>query len=188
MQRIRSFLRPLFILAAAALAPASATEAEAQRILVDSLSRVRVTQSAVDPDRFAAVFMSADSQALVVRRGPALLELPRGSVRRLEVSAGERSVEAGAWRGARRGFLGGLIVGAVIGTIFAASLEDDDYFVEEAIAIGMVGLGSTAGMVVGTVVGAAAPGEEWVQVPLPPPPAPAAAPAPAQSAPAPAQP
>jgi hypothetical protein len=183
MQPIRSFLRPLLLLAAAVLGLASATEAEAQRLfMADSLSRVRVTQSAVEPDRFAAVFMSADSQAVVVRRGPALLELPRGSVRKLEVSAGERSVERGAWRGARRGFLGGLIAGAVIGTIFAASLEDDDYFIEEAIAIGMVGIGVTGGTVIGTIVGAAAPGEEWVQVPLPPPPAsaPASAPAPAQ--------
>jgi hypothetical protein len=177
MQRIGSFLRPFFVLAAAALALASGTEVEAQRIRVDSLSRVRVTQSAVDPDRFAATFLSSDSQVVVVRRGPAVMELPRGSVRRLEVSAGERSVEGGAWRGAKGGFLGGLIVGAVLGTVFAASIEDDDYFIEEAVAIGFVATGMTLGTVVGTVVGAAAPGERWVQVPLPPPPAVPVAPA-----------
>lgn len=171
MHRIRS---ALFVLAAAALALSSAREAEAQRVRVDSSSRVRVTQSAVDPERFAATFMSADSQALVLKRGPALLELPRGSVSRLEVSAGERTVERGAWRGAKRGFLGGLIVGAAMGAVTLADMGQGEAWFGEVIAVGFVLSGMTLGTVVGTVVGAAAPGEEWVQVPLPPstPPAP----------------
>ncbi len=71
MQQIRSFVRPVLLsLAAAVLALASATEAEAQRVVLDSLSRVRVTQSAVEPNRFAGAFVSADSGSLVVRRGP----------------------------------------------------------------------------------------------------------------------
>ncbi|HEU4456199.1 MAG TPA: hypothetical protein VFR81_24250 [Longimicrobium sp.] len=160
-----------FALLAAALVLASATHAGAQRraqpLALDSLSHVRVTQTAVDPERFRATFLSADSQAIVVRRGDQRLALPRRSVLQLEASRGSRTVEGGAWRGAKRGFLGGAVLGAALGLVILATGEDDTYISNEAGATIVLGMGITVGTVLGTVFGAAAPGEEWVPVPVP---------------------
>jgi hypothetical protein len=156
---------------AAALVLASTADARAQRrtepLMLDSLSRVRVTQSA--QERFGATFVSADSRVVVVERGGERLEIPRTSVRMLEVSQGPRPLESGAWRGAKRGFLGGALVGGVLAALVLATGEDDSYISNEAVATISLGVGVTAGTVLGTIVGAASPGERWVPVPIPSP-------------------
>lgn len=150
---------------------ATAGHAGAQRrtepLPLDSLSRVRVTQSA--HDRFGATFVSADSQAVVVERDGQLLVLPRSSVRRLEASEGARPLDSRAWRGAKRGFLGGAVVGGVLAALVLATGEDDTYISNEAAATILFGTGVTVGTVLGTTIGAVAPSERWVPVHLPPP-------------------
>jgi hypothetical protein len=148
---------------------ATAGHAGAQRrtepLPLDSLSRVRVTQSPYD--RFGATFVSADSQAVVVERDGQRLVLPRSSVQRLEASQGTRPLESRAWRGAKRGFLGGALVGGVLAALVLATGEDDSYISNEGVAVISLGAGVTAGTVLGTVIGAAAPSERWVPVPIP---------------------
>jgi hypothetical protein len=156
---------------AVAIVLATAGHAGAQRrtepLPLDSLSRVRVTQSAYD--RFGATFVSADSQTVVVERDGQRLVLPRSSVRRLEASQGARPLESRAWRGAKRGFLGGALVGgALAALVLATGSEDESYISNEAVAVIFFGTGVTAGTVLGTAIGAAAPSEQWVPVPLPP--------------------
>jgi len=155
---------------AASVVLATAGNAGAQRrtepLPLDSLARVRVTQSAYD--RFGATFVSADSQAVVVERDGQLLVLPRSSVRRLEASEGARPLESRAWRGARRGFVGGALVGGVLAALVLATGEDDTYLSNEAAAVILFGTGTTVGTVLGTTIGAVSPSERWVPVPLPP--------------------
>jgi hypothetical protein len=159
------------VLFAVSIVLATAGHAGAQRrteaLPLDSLSRVRVTQSA--HDRFGATFVSADSQAVVVERDGERLVLPLGSVRKLETSEGMRPLESRAWRGAKRGFLGGAVVGGVLAALVLATGGDDTYLSNEAAATILFGTGVTAGTVLGTAIGAVSPSERWVPVPLPSP-------------------
>ncbi len=158
---------------AAALVLASAGHAEAQRrtepLVLDSLSRVRVRVTPSAQERFGATFVSADSRVVVVERGGERLEIPRTSVRMLEASQGPRPPESGAWRGAKRGFLGGAVLGGVLAALVLATGEDDTYISNEGAAVISMGVGITAGTVLGTAIGAASPGERWVRVPIPSP-------------------
>jgi hypothetical protein len=167
--RIRWF-RSTFLVSLALVAATAGSAAAQQRtsvLPVDSLARVRMTQSAVEPSRLRGTFLSADSQTVVVQGAEARYEVPLAEIRKLEVSRGERTVEGGAWRGAQVGFLGGLITGAVFGGMVIAIGEGDSYVSDEQIVGILVVTGTTLGTALGTLGGALFPGERWERVPLP---------------------
>jgi hypothetical protein len=166
--RIRRF-RTAFLFSLALVAASAGSAAAQQRtsvIPIDSLARVRITRSAAEPSRTGGAFLGADSQAVVVQGAEGRYEVPLGEIRKLEVSRGERSVEAGVWRGATRGFIGGLVVGALLGGLVMTG-EKQDYITNELIAGLLVVSCPVTGALLGARIGAAYPGERWERVPLP---------------------
>lgn len=160
---------PILAFAVSAVLASAGSAAAQQRtavVPVDSLARVRVTQSEA-PSRVRGTFVGADSQTVVVQSGVARYDVPLEAIRKLEVSRGERSVEAGAWRGAQRGFLAGLVTGVLAGALVMSTIEGDGYVGEEVAGIGITVAGTGLGTLIGTLLGAASPGERWERVPLP---------------------
>ena len=167
--------RTLFLsllLACAAAAPSLAQAGPAATEL-DSLTRVRVSQTEVEPRRFAGGLLAADSLSITVdpERGGERLEVPLSSLRRLEVSLGRRTPGEGMRRGAARGLLVGLGASALL--IGSAAIADEqegpsDGFITATAAAVIISIPLTAATTVtGALWGATSPGERWRRVETP---------------------
>lgn len=114
--------------------------------------------------------MSADTLTLRDAKG-GIVQVPMVSLRELSVSGGRRSGAAGAVRGGTIGLAGGALSGAVIG--YASGDDPAGWFAftaeDKAVMLGVL-LGG-AGAVVGAIIGALAPGEQWEPITLEPAPA-----------------
>jgi hypothetical protein len=164
-------MRPLFLLFA--ITSAFATSLCAQSKHIQTGDQVRIAAGLVS-GRFTVLEVSADTMVL------------RDSIGGQEVRVGFTSVEQIArrenrtsWQGAKRGALIGVLVGSVIGAVGGLASGDDEcrstgggfgfcfaYTAEEkALILGITG-GAT-GVVLGGVIGLAAPGQRWVEVSLP---------------------
>ncbi|HEX2204858.1 MAG TPA: hypothetical protein VHG91_16230 [Longimicrobium sp.] len=165
MPKLRPFLAAL-LLALGAAAPALAQRG----VVVDSAARVRVKQAEVGT--VVGALLAADSLSLTLDpaaggMGSSLL-IPVADVRRMDVSLGVRTPSQGAWRGLKKGFLTGVVLSGAI--IAAAAIEDEqdpcgDCFFNATLSAVIISVPLTgATTLLGTVWGAAAPGERWRRV------------------------
>jgi hypothetical protein len=121
---------------------------------------------------FTGLLEQADAATIVVRPDglETSLRLGLDSLQSLAVFSGLRSAADGTGRGARAGFLIGLAAGAVVTTAVWLSPADercsDCWGSPTAVAAVATVLGSLALGLVGGLLGAAAPGEIWHDVPL----------------------
>ena len=162
-------------LAAFAAALALATPAAAQQAApvpttpLDSLSRVRVTQTWLEPRRLVGELASADTADLTVQRNGERLTIPLAYVQHLEVSAARRSSSNGALRGAIYGFLGGATATGLFVLASKASGSDcTDCIWNPSTGVFVLGLPLTGvTTLTGAAVGATRPGDYWVRIALP---------------------
>ena len=156
-------MRPMFLLLV--LSATYAPSLPAQSIPVQAGDRVRIEAGRVS-GRFSVVDVSTDT--LLLQEGAApQIRVPLASIQQIA-----RRDKRTGWQGALHGAGLGLLIGGVAGAITGFASGDDpetQWFAftaeEKALAVGVVlGVG---GAVLGGVIGAAAPGERWVRVPLP---------------------
>lgn len=137
----------------------AATNAPAQELPLRPGDRVRITGSAAG--RYEVREVTGSTLTVIDSNGRAV-DVPFGSIDRLDVSRGPRSSLDGALRGAGAG----LLAGAATGVLLGFGLGDDSRAagVELAMGLGLVGAG--AGAALFGFLGAISPGERWERVPL----------------------
>jgi hypothetical protein len=161
-------MRPATLLFALALAPLA--DASGQQLPLRPGQRVRVTAPSLSLDAYAARFTALRGDTLVLRRGDRTLRCPLTAVTQLEAFR-RRRVTAGRVHAYS---LGGMALGAMTGALIGGVLCDDSCSPGEwclqmcpwpGVARGApIGLGT--GLLVGVVMGLAAPVSDRVLIPV----------------------
>ncbi|HEX6750575.1 MAG TPA: hypothetical protein VF092_25015 [Longimicrobium sp.] len=161
--------RAVLALSLALAAPAAAQAPARTPTVVDSLSKVRVTQDFLEPRTLVGILQHADTADLEVLRGDQRLTIPVVYVRHVELASGRRSSGAGALRGAIFGFLGGATAtGLFVLASKAGGSDCADCIWNPGTGVVVLGLPLTGvTTLTGAAVGAMRPGDYWSRVPLP---------------------
>lgn len=160
-------MRPLFLLFA--ITTAFATSLSAQSKHIQTGDQVRIAAGLVS-GRFTVLEVSADTMVLQESTGGQKVRVGFSTVEQIA-----RRENRTSWQGAKRGAGLGLLVGGFIGAVAGLTSGDveggtDGFFFamtaeEMALILGIAG-GAT-GVVLGGIIGLAAPGQSWVEVSLP---------------------
>ena len=133
-------------------------------------ARVRVWAPELRDHKLAGtlVELGADTLVLQARPDAGWLRIPRAWVTRLDVSRGRKS-RVGS--GIKYGVLAGLVTGALVGGIVCKSqyscsnAHQEEGDMTPLYALGGAVMGAGSGLIVGALVGDAASGERWEEVP-----------------------
>lgn len=155
---------------------AIAVPAQAQRRLPASLApgvRIRYAQLWEPKVKRTGTIEGLLPDTLIVRGGEdsVVAPIPILSLSSIDVSGGVRSSGSGAGRGAWRGFLVGAALSTALVAAVALSSADENcsdcFFPPTGAAVVVGGLGTLLLTGFGALIGAAAPGEEWIPLSLP---------------------
>lgn len=155
--------RPLARILIVSLVLGWSTPARTQSLLpVKVDQRVRIWTAASEAMTGRVVAIARDTIDVDVDgRGRATVAAM--TVRRIEVSGGQKSRGAGAKRGAIRGALVGAAIGAVSLGLQHEDVGDEGASLGEAITLG-IWSGALFGGAIGAAIGASRAGEKWAQV------------------------
>ena len=126
--------------------------------------RIRLTAPDCQLNKQPAAFVSLENNILAATVGEDEIQCPFDALTRLDISLGQRIWHKDAVRWMKYGALAGLAGGV---TIMAGSDREDHSSATDAMLV--VVAGGAAGFLVGTVINAIRPGEEWLEAPLPSP-------------------
>lgn len=160
-------MRPATLLLTLGLvtAQASALLPQGAPVLAEG-QRLRIEAPGVFNRRTHVVFAGWRGDTLLLRgvldTGGVITRVPVTAIERLEIEQ-RRSRGAGAVRGLWIGFVSGALLGGTLG--YLAHTEGD--FSREQGAGILAAIGAGAGIIIGPLVGAAAPGHRWTTVELP---------------------
>jgi hypothetical protein len=145
------------------LALGSAMPARAQSLLPIKVDqRVRIWTASAEAMTGRVATLNRDTIQIDVD-GRDRVTVAAMTIRKIEVSNGQKSRGAGAKKGAIRGALIGAAIGAISLGLQHDSVGEDETSVAEAVALGLWS-GALFGGAIGAGIGAAHGGEKWKQV------------------------
>ncbi len=123
--------------------------------------RIRVTAQGIK--RTTGTLRAVDQRLVMLGgSGSPAIQIPRDSITKLEVSRGKRSnITAGILVGTGAG----LLLGAAFAVLAVDAGGSSEISNQEAAAI-FAALGGSAGLLIGTIVGASTKTERWQEIPL----------------------